>query len=149
MWVSLLLNLSDLIDVVLNPLPRLSAHPDHRASDRRPGHQHCWRERIHAVQGGRRGEMHEWIWMLHGHKRRYRSHANAALLCLQGIFISRVSEEGPAARAGVKVGDKLLEVKTSKSRVVFLFFIKILLGLNVYVFCFCMSFKVIQFYKIS
>ena len=31
--------------------------------------------------------------------------------CLQGIFISRVSEEGPAARAGVKVGDKLLEVK--------------------------------------
>nr|XP_033494359.1 protein scribble homolog isoform X17 [Epinephelus lanceolatus] len=27
-----------------------------------------------------------------------------------GIFISRVSEEGPAARAGVKVGDKLLEV---------------------------------------
>lgn len=28
----------------------------------------------------------------------------------QGIFISRVSEEGPAARAGVKVGDKLLEV---------------------------------------
>lgn len=29
---------------------------------------------------------------------------------LQGIFISRVSEEGPAARAGVRVGDKLLEV---------------------------------------
>ncbi|XP_077085311.1 protein scribble homolog isoform X35 [Siphateles boraxobius] len=28
----------------------------------------------------------------------------------EGIFISRVSEEGPAARAGVKVGDKLLEV---------------------------------------
>uniref|UniRef100_A0A3B3U6M4 Scribble planar cell polarity protein n=1 Tax=Poecilia latipinna TaxID=48699 RepID=A0A3B3U6M4_9TELE len=28
----------------------------------------------------------------------------------KGIFISRVSEEGPAARAGVKVGDKLLEV---------------------------------------
>lgn len=28
----------------------------------------------------------------------------------QGIFISRVSEEGPAARAGVRVGDKLLEV---------------------------------------
>uniref|UniRef100_U3K1Y8 Scribble planar cell polarity protein n=1 Tax=Ficedula albicollis TaxID=59894 RepID=U3K1Y8_FICAL len=27
-----------------------------------------------------------------------------------GIFISRVSEEGPAARAGVRVGDKLLEV---------------------------------------
>lgn len=32
-------------------------------------------------------------------------------MCVQGIFISRVSEEGPAARAGVKVGDKLLEVK--------------------------------------
>lgn len=32
-------------------------------------------------------------------------------LCAQGIFISRVSEEGPAARAGVKVGDKLLVVK--------------------------------------
>lgn len=31
-------------------------------------------------------------------------------LTLQGIFISRVSEEGPAARAGVRVGDKLLEV---------------------------------------
>ncbi|XP_051958989.1 protein scribble homolog [Xyrauchen texanus] len=30
----------------------------------------------------------------------------------EGIFISRVSEEGPAARAGVKVGDKLLEVNT-------------------------------------
>ncbi|NWT75393.1 SCRIB protein, partial [Prunella himalayana] len=30
--------------------------------------------------------------------------------CFQGIFISRVSEEGPAARAGVRVGDKLLEV---------------------------------------
>lgn len=29
----------------------------------------------------------------------------------QGIFISRVSEEGPAARAGVRVGDKLLEVR--------------------------------------
>ncbi|XP_016336424.1 protein scribble homolog isoform X7 [Sinocyclocheilus anshuiensis] len=28
----------------------------------------------------------------------------------EGIFISRVSEEGPAAHAGVKVGDKLLEV---------------------------------------
>uniref|UniRef100_A0A8C7JQW3 Protein scribble homolog n=1 Tax=Oncorhynchus kisutch TaxID=8019 RepID=A0A8C7JQW3_ONCKI len=28
----------------------------------------------------------------------------------EGIFISRVSEEGPAAQAGVKVGDKLLEV---------------------------------------
>ncbi|XP_028288812.1 protein scribble homolog isoform X4 [Parambassis ranga] len=28
----------------------------------------------------------------------------------EGIFISRVSEEGPAARAGVKIGDKLLEV---------------------------------------
>ncbi|XP_071437971.1 protein scribble homolog isoform X6 [Pithys albifrons albifrons] len=28
----------------------------------------------------------------------------------EGIFISRVSEEGPAARAGVRVGDKLLEV---------------------------------------
>uniref|UniRef100_A0A674MI72 Scribble planar cell polarity protein n=1 Tax=Takifugu rubripes TaxID=31033 RepID=A0A674MI72_TAKRU len=28
----------------------------------------------------------------------------------EGIFISRVSAEGPAARAGVKVGDKLLEV---------------------------------------
>lgn len=32
-------------------------------------------------------------------------------LCFKGIFISRVSENGPAARAGVKVGDKLLEVK--------------------------------------
>lgn len=32
------------------------------------------------------------------------------LLVSQGIFISRVSEEGPAARAGVRVGDKLLEV---------------------------------------
>uniref|UniRef100_A0A8C7AS94 Scribble planar cell polarity protein n=1 Tax=Neovison vison TaxID=452646 RepID=A0A8C7AS94_NEOVI len=28
----------------------------------------------------------------------------------QGVFISRVSEEGPAARAGVRVGDKVLEV---------------------------------------
>ncbi|XP_041263057.1 protein scribble homolog isoform X26 [Onychostruthus taczanowskii] len=28
---------------------------------------------------------------------------------VKGIFISRVSEEGPAARAGVRVGDKLLE----------------------------------------
>ncbi|XP_064797778.1 protein scribble homolog isoform X3 [Oncorhynchus masou masou] len=28
----------------------------------------------------------------------------------EGIFISRVSEDGPAARAGVKVGDKLLQV---------------------------------------
>lgn len=28
----------------------------------------------------------------------------------QGVFISRVSEEGPAAQAGVRVGDKLLEV---------------------------------------
>ncbi|XP_057592704.1 protein scribble homolog isoform X8 [Hippopotamus amphibius kiboko] len=27
----------------------------------------------------------------------------------EGVFISRVSEEGPAARAGVRVGDKLLE----------------------------------------
>lgn len=33
-----------------------------------------------------------------------------SLCSFQGIFISRVSEEGPAARAGVKVGDKLLEV---------------------------------------
>lgn len=32
------------------------------------------------------------------------------LFFVQGIFISRVSAEGPAARAGVKVGDKLLEV---------------------------------------
>lgn len=32
------------------------------------------------------------------------------LYVFQGIFISRVSEEGPAARAGVRVGDKLLEV---------------------------------------
>uniref|UniRef100_A0A663LT55 Scribble planar cell polarity protein n=1 Tax=Athene cunicularia TaxID=194338 RepID=A0A663LT55_ATHCN len=31
----------------------------------------------------------------------------------EGIFISRVSEEGPAARAGVRVGDKLLEVRTT------------------------------------
>uniref|UniRef100_A0A8C7B2G1 Protein scribble homolog n=1 Tax=Neovison vison TaxID=452646 RepID=A0A8C7B2G1_NEOVI len=28
----------------------------------------------------------------------------------EGVFISRVSEEGPAARAGVRVGDKVLEV---------------------------------------
>uniref|UniRef100_A0A8C3WAY9 Protein scribble homolog n=1 Tax=Catagonus wagneri TaxID=51154 RepID=A0A8C3WAY9_9CETA len=28
----------------------------------------------------------------------------------EGVFISRVSEEGPAARAGVRAGDKLLEV---------------------------------------
>ncbi|XP_058035021.1 protein scribble homolog isoform X11 [Ahaetulla prasina] len=28
----------------------------------------------------------------------------------EGVFISRVSEEGPAAQAGVRVGDKLLEV---------------------------------------
>ncbi|ELW63401.1 Protein scribble like protein [Tupaia chinensis] len=28
----------------------------------------------------------------------------------EGVFISRVSEDGPAARAGVRVGDKLLEV---------------------------------------
>ncbi|NXD45917.1 SCRIB protein, partial [Copsychus sechellarum] len=32
----------------------------------------------------------------------------------QGIFISRVSEEGPAARAGVRVGDKLLQVGTKQ-----------------------------------
>ncbi|XP_062900805.1 protein scribble homolog isoform X5 [Mobula hypostoma] len=30
----------------------------------------------------------------------------------EGIFISRVSEEGPAAQAGVRVGDKLLEVNS-------------------------------------
>uniref|UniRef100_A0A8C6RQ71 Scribbled planar cell polarity n=1 Tax=Nannospalax galili TaxID=1026970 RepID=A0A8C6RQ71_NANGA len=36
--------------------------------------------------------------------------ADQPSLVLQGIFISRVSEEGPAARAGVRVGDKLLEV---------------------------------------
>ncbi|KAG7329997.1 hypothetical protein KOW79_006219 [Hemibagrus wyckioides] len=30
----------------------------------------------------------------------------------EGIFISRVAEDGPAARAGVKVGDKLLEVNS-------------------------------------
>nr|XP_033790933.1 protein scribble homolog isoform X4 [Geotrypetes seraphini] len=30
----------------------------------------------------------------------------------EGIFISRVAEEGPAARAGVRVGDKLLEVNS-------------------------------------
>ncbi|KAJ8268456.1 hypothetical protein COCON_G00136280 [Conger conger] len=35
---------------------------------------------------------------------------NTSLQPLKGIFISRVSEDGPAARAGVKVGDKLLEV---------------------------------------
>ncbi|CAJ0922672.1 unnamed protein product [Ranitomeya imitator] len=43
---------------------------------------------------------------------RFGGHSGAALtpyLCLQGIFISRVAEEGPAARAGVRVGDKLLE----------------------------------------
>lgn len=34
----------------------------------------------------------------------------------QGIFISRVSEEGPAAQAGVRVGDKLLEVGHQGSR---------------------------------
>lgn len=39
------------------------------------------------------------------------------LLVLQGIFISRVSEEGPAARAGVRVGDKLLEVSSDTSPV--------------------------------
>uniref|UniRef100_A0A673UMH6 PDZ domain-containing protein n=1 Tax=Suricata suricatta TaxID=37032 RepID=A0A673UMH6_SURSU len=36
----------------------------------------------------------------------------------EGIFISRVSEEGPAARAGVRVGDKLLEVGQGSSRTV-------------------------------
>ena len=36
-------------------------------------------------------------------------------VCAQGIFISRVSEDGPAARAGVKVGDKLLEVGVTPS----------------------------------
>uniref|UniRef100_A0A8D2MS07 PDZ domain-containing protein n=1 Tax=Zonotrichia albicollis TaxID=44394 RepID=A0A8D2MS07_ZONAL len=36
--------------------------------------------------------------------------AEGSLPCRGGIFISRVSEEGPAARAGVRVGDKLLEV---------------------------------------
>lgn len=40
-----------------------------------------------------------------------------SLVFVQGIFISRVSAEGPAARAGVKVGDKLLEVH---SRLLFL-----------------------------
>ncbi|XP_014394174.1 PREDICTED: protein scribble homolog [Myotis brandtii] len=35
----------------------------------------------------------------------------------EGIFISRVSEEGPAARAGVRVGDKLLEVSRGPWRV--------------------------------
>lgn len=29
---------------------------------------------------------------------------------LQGVFISRVSEDGPAGKAGVVVGDKLLSV---------------------------------------
>lgn len=38
-------------------------------------------------------------------------------LTFQGIFISRVSEEGPAARAGVRVGDKLLEVSRGPWRV--------------------------------
>lgn len=32
------------------------------------------------------------------------------LLWLQGVFISRVSEDGPAGKAGVVVGDKLLSV---------------------------------------
>ncbi|XP_050001036.1 protein scribble homolog isoform X6 [Alexandromys fortis] len=36
--------------------------------------------------------------------------AVASAPSVKGIFISRVSEEGPAARAGVRVGDKLLEV---------------------------------------
>ena len=31
-------------------------------------------------------------------------------MCLQGVFISRVTEDGPAAKAGIKVGDKLLKV---------------------------------------
>ncbi|KAM9198410.1 protein scribble homolog isoform 8-T8 [Dugong dugon] len=35
--------------------------------------------------------------------------AAASAPSVKGIFISRVSEEGPAARAGVRVGDKLLE----------------------------------------
>ena len=30
----------------------------------------------------------------------------------QGVFISRVTEDGPAAKAGIKVGDKLLKVST-------------------------------------
>ncbi|XP_057592700.1 protein scribble homolog isoform X5 [Hippopotamus amphibius kiboko] len=36
--------------------------------------------------------------------------AVASAPSVKGVFISRVSEEGPAARAGVRVGDKLLEV---------------------------------------
>lgn len=34
---------------------------------------------------------------------------------LQGVFISRVSEDGPAGKAGVLVGDKLLSVRSVKN----------------------------------
>lgn len=55
-----------------------------------------------APQGGERLSVRPWhcIWGALADR----------TFCLQGIFISRVAEEGPAARAGVRVGDKLLEV---------------------------------------
>ena len=31
-------------------------------------------------------------------------------ICLQGVFISRVAEDGPSGKAGLQVGDKLLSV---------------------------------------
>ncbi|KAI7789795.1 putative protein scribble-like protein, partial [Triplophysa rosa] len=34
----------------------------------------------------------------------------------EGIFISRVSKEGPAEKAGVHVGDRVLEVKSQKNK---------------------------------
>ena len=38
------------------------------------------------------------------------------MLCVfQGIFISRVTEEGPAGQAGLRVGDKVLAVSAQAS----------------------------------
>ena len=39
-----------------------------------------------------------------------KSHYSQLTCAFQGIFISRVSEEGPAGLAGLRVGDKVLAV---------------------------------------
>lgn len=41
---------------VLTPTPHLAAHNHHSATNRRPGHQHCWGERIYTLQGRWWGE---------------------------------------------------------------------------------------------
>lgn len=44
----------------------------------------------------------------------YGSFIGSVVVFLQGVFISRVSEDGPAGKAGVLVGDKLLSVRSVK-----------------------------------